>query len=557
MIETGQILLVLALAAPLAAVMLVPIVGQPLRILPWAAAPGLAAALTLPGMSVELPMFVLGLTIQLDRTGAMFLGYGSLVWCLAGAYARHSMANADRAPAFCLFWLLTLAGALGTFVAADVVSFYVAFSLMSLATYGLVIHDRTASARRAGLIYIVLAVLGETLLGAAFMLAVSNAESTLFTDVHAALATSQWSNYVFAGLLVGFGIKVGLVPLHVWLPLAHPEAPTPASAVLSGIIVKAGIIGLIRILPADSLSPLWRDVLVGFGLFTAYYGVIVGLMQSDAKAILAYSTLSQMGIVFTVLVTGLGGPDAAHTINVTTLYAIHHGLAKSALFLAVGVVAICGGWAFRSVMVATALTALAIAGLPLSGGALAKLAIKDVLGEGPEAFLVALSAIGTTLLMLRFLYVLAQKCGTSTAAPAWGLVLPWAGIVFAAVTVPWMIFSELSGTSAAYALSPANIWSGLWPILLALVPAIIAIWRWPAVRLTVPQGDIVVLVEPLVRRIGERAAQASVQFSVPRVTWIAAPLGRIDAAERALRSGSTQGPILVIVVILIVAVLAS
>lgn len=558
MMKVGHTLLALALATPLLLILVAPFVRRPLRLLPWAAMPGLAAAVLAPsGVAIEISFLLLQLHLALDRIGAVFLGFGSLLWLLSGAYACRYLAQSDRTSSFTIFWLLTLAGTFGAFVAADVVTFYAAFSVMSLATYGLVIHDCTASARRAGLIYIVLAVLGETSLAAALMLAASHSHSLLFSDVSAALVASQWANYVLAGLLVGFGIKAGLVPLHVWLPLAHPEAPTPASAVLSGVIVTAGIVGLIRLLPADGLSPVWSDTLIMVGLVTAYYGVGAGLMQTDAKAILAYSTLSQMGIVVTVLASGLGAAASARTLDVVALYASHHGLAKGALFLVTGVVAACGVQAFRLVMAVTAFMALAIAGFPLSGGALAKLAIKNVLGDGPTALLVTMSAIGTTLLMLRFLYVLAQKGGASPTAPASGLIVPWAGVVIAAVAVPWMMFSHLSGHPGVYAIYPANIWSVLWPILLALVPAFIAVRRWPAGRLTVPQGDIVVIAESLGRRIGEGIMQASIRLPVPRAPLIAVPLGPIDAAEEALRRWSVSGPTLVLIAVLIAVLLSN
>jgi hydrogenase-4 component B len=457
MTEIGPVLLVLALATPLALALLAPLLARPTHLLPWAAVPGLGAALLAPqDAAIELPVPVLGLSVTLDRIGAIFLGFGSLLWLLAGAYARGYLTGSQRLASFSVFWLTTLAGTLGTFVAADVVTFYLSFSVMSLAAYGLIIHDRTASARRAGRVYIIMAVFGETSLLAAIMLAATHADSLLIADIRANLATSPWSDYILAGLLIGFGIKAGLVPLHVWLPLAHPEAPTPASAVLSGVIVKAGIIGLIRLLPMDAASA-WGDALIILGLATTYYGILAGLAQANAKAILAYSTLSQMGLVVAVLGSGIGELDAARSLDAAALYATHHGLAKGALFLSVGIAAASGARPLRPFMVVTALTALAIAGLPLSGGALAKLAIKEPLGHGSAAMLVTLSAVGTAMLMLRFFAVMAQqnRQRVERAAP-YHLAIPWAGMVAAAVVVPWMLFSQLSGQAPALALAPAG-----------------------------------------------------------------------------------------------------
>src|SRR5690606_4540540 len=129
-----------------------------------------------------------------------------------------------------------------------------------------------------------------------------------------------------------------------------------------------------------------------------YYGVLIGLTQTDPKTILAYSTLSQMGIVVTVLGAALAS-DAEGTLGAAALYATNHGLAKGALFLSVGVVAASGRWRW-SVVLPTALAAGAIAGLPLTGGALAKLAVKGSVGAGVIFTLVSWSAVVTCLLLL-------------------------------------------------------------------------------------------------------------------------------------------------------------
>jgi len=554
MMDAGRLLLVLALAAPLAMALSVPLVARPLRLLPWAAVPGLVATLLAPGGAlIELPILLLGLSLQLDRIGAVFLGFGSLLWLLAGAYARAYLARTERAGSFSVFWLLTLAGTLGTFVAADAVTFYASFSLLSLAAYGLVIHDRTTGARRAGRVYIVLAVFGEATLLAALVLAATGADSLLLADLQAALAASPWRDTALAGLLIAFGIKAGLVPLHVWLPLAHPEAPTPASAVLSGVIVKAGIIGLMRFLPMDGSVPVWGDVLIVLGLVTAYYGVVAGLVQTEAKAILAYSTLSQMGLVVTALGSGLGEPDVARALDAAALYASHEGMAKGALFLSVGIVAARDARLLRPVLAVTAVLALAIAGLPLSGGALAKLAIKAPLGEGTAALLVTLSAAGTAMLMLRFLWVLAYRGRRDAdAVPAGRLVMPWTGLVLATLAVPWVLFPQLSGQPLAYAVSLGNLWAALWPILVALAAAMVALRRLRRFPLTVPPGDLVVLVEALVRRLVAGLATLFAQEAVAhRHSPKARPSDLFDAVERSLQRWPVSGPALFVVAVLL------
>jgi formate hydrogenlyase subunit 3/multisubunit Na+/H+ antiporter MnhD subunit len=554
----GSILLAFGLAAPLLMLPFVPFVRQPLSLLPWAAVPALAAALLVaPGTTAGLPMLLLGMMIGLDRIGAIFLGFGALLWCLGGVYARGYLADTAHPASFAAFWLLVLTGTLGTFIAADIVTFYASFSMMSLATYGLVVHDRSASARRAGRVYIVLAVLGETALLAGFMLAASAAGSILIADLRVMLAGSPQGGFILAGLLIGFGIKAGLVPLHVWLPLAHPEAPTPASAVLSGVIVTAGIIGLIRLLPADGPLATSGDALAVLGIVTAYYGVAAGLMQSDAKTILAYSTLSQMGLIIAVLGSGMSAAGLDRAADVATLYAAHHGLAKAALFLAVGITAASRGRARLAVIAVTAFAALSIAGLPLSGGALAKLAIKEPLGGGTIALAVSLSAIGTTMLMVRFLSVLTREDGHRSGIKEtgqWLLVLPWAGAAAAALALPWVMFPALTGAPSYYPLLPDNLWIALWPILFAIVPAVL--WQRLGVGQAIPRGDIVVIGERLVSRIGSGMAKLAAPIAGMRSAGRASAtavrsLAGLDAAEQALQRWAISGSAVVLTAMLI------
>jgi formate hydrogenlyase subunit 3/multisubunit Na+/H+ antiporter MnhD subunit len=522
-------LLVAAVVVPLAAVPAVTMLRRPLALLPWAALPGLVCALLSPlGTHAELPMLVIGMSFELDGTAAVFLGFGSLLWLLAGIYAAGSMAGSPRLPSFVVFWLLTLSGTLTTFVAADAATFYVGFSMMSLASYGLVVHDRTPAAWRAGRIYIILAVLGETAMLAGLMLAASYAESLGFDHVRAALSAPPWGGVALAGLIIGLGMKAGLAPLHVWLPLAHTEAPTPASAVLSGVIVKAGIIGLIRLLPVEAAS-VWGEALTVVGLGTAYYGVVCGLLQKAAKAILAYSTLSQMGLVVALLGSGVGAVEPTRHLDGAVLYASHHGLAKGALFLGVGVVAAAGSGRGRLFALAlTGFAAASVAGLPLTGGAMAKLAIKTPMGTGTAALLVTLSAVGTGLLMIRFLWVLAGPTAPAATAGAavaggrdgpgeeragwgapWRRSLPWAASAAAALMVPGWLFGELADDTLAKLVSPANLFDGAWPILAALGIVLAARRLWRARLPSMPRGDLVVVGEAVAGRVPRALAAAA------------------------------------------------
>jgi formate hydrogenlyase subunit 3/multisubunit Na+/H+ antiporter MnhD subunit len=288
---------------------------------------------------------------------------------------------------------------------------------------------------------------------------------------------------------------MGLVPLHVWLPVAHPAAPMPASAVLSGAIIKAGVIGLIRFLPFEIPLPEWGVILTAVGLFTAFYSVVIGVTQSNPKTVLAYSSVSQMGFVAAVLGMGLAVGLSGTAMLVVAFYAAHHLLAKGALFLAVGVIAMTGKRRLWLMLLPAAILALGVGGLPLTGGALAKLAVKPLLGEELVGLLATLSAIGTTLLMLHFLHRLAASAAPEPAATASpGLTLPWLTMFGAALVIPWMLYEATGIGMWADALQPKLLWAGLWPVLIGAVLAL-GLWRWGRHLPQAPEGDIVVAGE--------------------------------------------------------------
>jgi formate hydrogenlyase subunit 3/multisubunit Na+/H+ antiporter MnhD subunit len=256
------------------------------------------------------------------------------------------------------------------------VGFYLFFTIASLAAYGLTVFEETAEAKRAASLYVGLAILGEAILLMALVLLAQSVpnDSSLISDAVGSLAQSPWRGYTMAFLILAFGLKIGLFPFHVWMPLTYSAAPIAAAAVLSGSAVKVGVIGLIRFLPFETGMPGWGEALAIAGVFSAYYGVLVGITQTNPKAILAYSSVSQMGLLAAVLGMGLSAGDQSAP-PVAAFSAMIHVLVKGGLFLALGLVATTkrGIWL---VLVPAAVLALGLGGLPLTGGALAKIACK-------------------------------------------------------------------------------------------------------------------------------------------------------------------------------------
>jgi len=491
------------------------------RLLPWAALPALALAL-LPGGTPQatLPWLFLGTVLKLDATARIFLLFTSLLWTTAGIFSIGYLRDDPARGRFAGFFLLAMAGNLGLVVAADVVSFIVFFTLMSFASYGLIVHTGTADARRAGRVYITLVVVGEVCLYAA-----------LVATLHIAATGTPWpwpgggyGGWAVALLLVGFGIKAGLLPLHVWLPLAHPVAPAPASAVLSGAMVAAGVLGWLRFLPlgVPGWEP-WGAGLAALGMAGAFYAAIVGTVQTDAKTVLAYSTVSQMGLVIAGVGAALWQPVLAPgLVPAVAVYVLHHGLAKGALFLAAPLlptVSRSGGrrwWAW----IAVGAPALAIAGAPLTSGAVAKALLKTSLDGQALAVLLpllSLAAVGSTTLMARFVWLARPvRDGHRRTVPT--MWLGWLASAALALTVTWQLPAvvPVAGKALGFGASVGQSW----PIVVGGILYLLLSRRAPArVWGAVPSGDLLVPLEMMAARAGGAARRLAGALAPRFVAW--------------------------------------
>jgi formate hydrogenlyase subunit 3/multisubunit Na+/H+ antiporter MnhD subunit len=272
------------------------------------------------------------------------------------------------------------------------------------------------------------------------------------------------------------------------------------------VVVKAGVIGMIRFLPFESGLPVWGAALVIAGLLTACYAALVGVTQVRPKTILAYSTVSQMGLVAAILGAGLATGDASAR-ELSAYYGLHHTLVKGALFLGVGIVLVSGGAARWLVLAVMTVMGLSLGGLPLTSGALAKLVAKPIFGYGPASLAVSLAAAGSTMLMLHFSAMIARDsrqgdaAAARSGAPA-GQTLPFLMVVLASLALSWWLYPVLSGEAPASALDAAALWKLGWPMGLGL--ALFGLTRLlPRLAGAIPEGDILVAAE---RQAGRFAA---------------------------------------------------
>lgn len=496
------------------------------RVAPLTTIPALiAAVIGGDGRDVDRGWFLLGDgSLYLDSTARAMTALAAALYAVALVLIADG--TIERAPTLCAALLVCFAGNIGVFMAADVVTFYLSFTVMSFVGYLLVIHDRTDPARRAGRIYLVMTVIGEAAVLVAMILIAFDG-GYLVADAPAAIAESDHRNLIIAMLLIGFGVKAGTVPLHVWLPLAHPSAPTPASAALSGVMIAAGIVGWLRFLPlGEIVLPNWSTAFVTVALAGAFLAVPVGLLQDNPKVILAYSSISQMGFVAVLIGVALNHPHLAAACTIAAIvYTVHHGAAKGALFLGIALWKSLGGGRYRYVVAAGwVLAALAVAGAPLTSGYIAKYAAKQATGEatfaGIEiATILPWVGLGSTVLLIRAAIVLATRTTTEARRPGVPLWTWWA-LILAGFGYTYWLANARDDRIVVPSLWSASTWfDQSWPILLGLAAAAIAMrlsrreeipdWIAHPHGDTVPPGDVVVLEERWARSIGRRVTTIS------------------------------------------------
>ncbi|MFO1352306.1 MAG: hydrogenase 4 subunit B [Gammaproteobacteria bacterium] len=304
-----------------------------------AAAP---ATLVLP---LGLPW--LGAHFRLDALAAFFLVVINLGGVMASLYAigygQHEHAPGRVLPFFPLF----LAGMNLVLLADDAFTFLLSWEFMSLSSWALVVaHHREPANTRAGFVYLLMAGFGTFALLLAFGLLAGAEGGYAFAAIRAAQYAPATAAWVFLLALIGAGSKAGIAPLHAWLPLAHPAAPSHVSALMSGVMTKVALYGLIRIVFDLLGEPAWwwGEILLVLGGASAALGVLYALLQNDLKVLLAYSTVENIGIIAIGLGLALAfqanglHTSAALALGAALLHALNHSLFKSALFFGAGAV---------------------------------------------------------------------------------------------------------------------------------------------------------------------------------------------------------------------------
>ena len=317
-------------------------VGIALAIVAFVAIGDLPQSTVLPLGLPDLPFH-----LRLDSLSAFFLvllgAVGAGISIYSVGYFRSSEGTAPGL--MCLQYHVFLAAMALVLLADDAYLFMVAWETMALASFFLVTTEhRIPEIRRAGFLYLLIAHIGAIGILLCFgVLQGGNGDYT-FGNMRSVVLGGTWPTIAFFLALFGFGAKAGLLPLHIWLPEAHPAAPSPVSALMSGVMLKTAIYGMLRI-TFDLLNGQlwwWGVIALALGLATALFGVIFAAVQIDMKRLLAYSSIENIGLIvagigLTILFKAYGKTlFAAITLSAVLYHALNHAFFKSLLFLATG-----------------------------------------------------------------------------------------------------------------------------------------------------------------------------------------------------------------------------
>lgn len=311
-----------------------------------------AMALSGLGHGVQTTVLAIGLPtlpfhFRFDDLSGFFVAVIALTSAGVSAFAAGYFRQGEGTPPglLCLEYHVFLASMVLVVLADDAYAFMVMWETMALSSFFLVTaNHRIPEIRRAGYLYLLIAHIGAIGILLCFGVLQANTGDYTFANMRAQELTPLWSSLAVLLALLGFGAKAGLVPLHVWLPEAHPAAPSPVSALMSAVMLKTAVYGFLRVSLDLLHTPIWwwGVLLLGIGLLTAMFGVIFAAVQTDMKRLLAYSSIENIGLVFagiglTVLFSAYGMQRMAALALTATLYHVaSHAMFKSLLFLATG-----------------------------------------------------------------------------------------------------------------------------------------------------------------------------------------------------------------------------
>jgi len=380
------------------------------------------------GLYLEIPgVCGFGLQFALDGFRAVYGCVAAFMWMMSAVFSREYFAHHQNCGRFYLFLLWTLGATLGVFLSADLYTTFIFFEVMSFTSYVWVAQEENAPSLRAAATYLAVAVTGGLVMLMGIFLLYHQLGTLVISELPAAVLACGNRDAVYAAglcMLFGFGAKAGAFPLHVWLPKAHPVAPAPASALLSGILTKTGIYGILVLsCQLFARDAEWGRLILALGVITMFGGAVLAVFSIDLKRTLACSSMSQIGFILVgigvmvlagsmaagvpgaavgqeTLSAGLSGAEAAEKAEEVRvlaargvfLHMMNHSFIKLVLFLAAGAIhmnthtmdlnAIRGFGRRKPLLAGCFLTgALAISGIPFFGGYISKTLLHEGIVE--------------------------------------------------------------------------------------------------------------------------------------------------------------------------------
>ena len=290
---------------------------------------------------------IFSLTFQIDGLSAFFLVAIFLVSLLATIYSFHYMNDAEspvRTAVNYFFFSILIASMALVVTAANMITFMLSWEIMSLSSFFLVIYKyNDAENRKAGYLYFVFSHVGAMFIFAAFGIVYGYTGSFGFEAMNSLPETAKIVVFIFS--FIGFGSKAGIFPFHVWLPYAHPSAPSHISAVMSGVMIKTGIYGIVKMYILLNLhTPLFGNIVLIAGVISGILGIVYALGQHDLKRLLAYSSVENIGIILIGLGIGMIGVSSGNPLMAALgftggfLHILNHSIFKSLLCMGAGMV---------------------------------------------------------------------------------------------------------------------------------------------------------------------------------------------------------------------------
>jgi formate hydrogenlyase subunit 3/multisubunit Na+/H+ antiporter MnhD subunit len=361
-------------------------------------------------ITYSIPAIIGELSFTVDSFSMLFALFSAFVWFCSTLYSLDYLKHEKKRDRYHVTNLVVLAAMLGVVLAGDLITLYLSFEALGLVAYLFVVHTETDEAKKASIKYFWMTVLGGfALIGGIFITYALGGTGAIgpIPVEHGATAL-RWTAFVL--LTLGFGVKAGMLPVHVWLPDAHPVAPSPASALLSGVMIKAGAYGIFRTVTAlfrpelaeEIAEELWHFtgqiglVVLWIGVATMFIGVVLALGQHNAKRMLAYHSVSQMGFILAGIgAAGYLGAHGALGYAGGLYHIVNHALFKGCLFLGVGAVffrtgsldmyKLGGLWKKMPLtFLFTLIAACGITGVPLFNGFVSKCLIHHAMVEAWE-----------------------------------------------------------------------------------------------------------------------------------------------------------------------------